>query len=639
MKRLSRASLAAVALFLLVVAGRLAFVGLYSESVPFWDQWDAEGARLIQPWVEGKLDAAQLLAPHNEHRILWTRLIALSIFEANDRQWDNLVSACVNVFIYALVPVLLYALLGGGLRRRLSRATLFLSLLALAWLPYAYENTRIGFQNQFYLMSLLGIGCVLLASRARDNHLVPLKLLVPALASIFTMASGLLGPVAAGGVLLLRYLLRQLRLLPAVTGIALLAVIAVLAFACTPHIAGHDVFRASSFGEWFTHFLANLSWPLPAAHGHWAWLLLWSPTLIALWRLYRQRQADSQQLLALGLAAWAIMQAAAIAYSRGALSSRYLDTMAIGLVANAWLALRLAEDLHASGRTLRGIAPAAVLLASASVGLLRSTPADMRAVRELAALSTIQTFNTRAFVATGDKHFLDDQPFEHIPYPWPDRLASLLAEPALRASLPASIRQPLAQQTRDSNGSVQVHADAPVEVGRLSHLALLLQQWLRNHIHHRHIIPDQARPTLTSPVAEAPAVPLPLAPRQVMQIDWQVAKAGDLSAIALFVGNYGDTADGSLLASVCTPRSCGQAHALLADSVDNQYLDLPLDAPLATQAGDMLSISLSRQQASTALALWAKPATPGAARLRLDEAPVAPSGQALTIPLKLIFLD
>ena len=43
----SRAWPALVALALLLLAGRVVMVSLFADSVPFWDQWDAEGANLI----------------------------------------------------------------------------------------------------------------------------------------------------------------------------------------------------------------------------------------------------------------------------------------------------------------------------------------------------------------------------------------------------------------------------------------------------------------------------------------------------------------------------------------------------------------------------------------------------------------
>ena len=76
-------------LFLSVVGARLWLISKYGNSVPFWDQWDAEAAGLIQPILHRSFHWEVLFASHNEHRILCTRVIALLLFYMN-RQWDPL---------------------------------------------------------------------------------------------------------------------------------------------------------------------------------------------------------------------------------------------------------------------------------------------------------------------------------------------------------------------------------------------------------------------------------------------------------------------------------------------------------------------------------------------------------------------
>jgi hypothetical protein len=49
----------------------------YGSDVPNWDQWDAEGVNLLLPWSQGKLHVLDLFAPHNEHRVALTKLVAL----------------------------------------------------------------------------------------------------------------------------------------------------------------------------------------------------------------------------------------------------------------------------------------------------------------------------------------------------------------------------------------------------------------------------------------------------------------------------------------------------------------------------------------------------------------------------------
>ena len=74
--------LSAVALALLVVGARWWLIGNYSSDVPWLDQWDAEAQGLYQP------THVAWFAPHNEHRIFFTRLLALGLLRANG-QWPG----------------------------------------------------------------------------------------------------------------------------------------------------------------------------------------------------------------------------------------------------------------------------------------------------------------------------------------------------------------------------------------------------------------------------------------------------------------------------------------------------------------------------------------------------------------------
>jgi hypothetical protein len=107
-----------VLLFAVLAGVQLLQVLRFAAAVPFWDQWDSEIALLMKPWVEGELSLAALIAPHNEHRIAFSRLWALLLFELNGREVDNLVGASANTALHAAVLVLLYARLRAGLATR-----------------------------------------------------------------------------------------------------------------------------------------------------------------------------------------------------------------------------------------------------------------------------------------------------------------------------------------------------------------------------------------------------------------------------------------------------------------------------------------------------------------------------------------
>src|SRR5215471_8184894 len=81
------AVLLAVALGLLIIGARWYLIGTYGTDVPWMDQWDAEGQGLYLPSHAGTLSLHDLFAPHNEHRIFFTRVVALGLLWING-QWD-----------------------------------------------------------------------------------------------------------------------------------------------------------------------------------------------------------------------------------------------------------------------------------------------------------------------------------------------------------------------------------------------------------------------------------------------------------------------------------------------------------------------------------------------------------------------
>jgi hypothetical protein len=47
----------------------------YGMTMPEWDQWDAEGLYLLAPWFNDDHFLRALFTPHNEHRVVLTKLL------------------------------------------------------------------------------------------------------------------------------------------------------------------------------------------------------------------------------------------------------------------------------------------------------------------------------------------------------------------------------------------------------------------------------------------------------------------------------------------------------------------------------------------------------------------------------------
>lgn len=423
------------AVALAVASFRLLWVHLGAGPLPFWDQWDAEGWHLYRAWTQGELGVSQLLAAHNEHRILWPRLTALALFLANGQHWDSLVGTAFSALFVAVITGALAQWTQPRLAPAL-RAPMLLLLLTLACLPIAWENLVSGFQIAFFqmlLFSLLGLG---LAVHMQGTWRQSSALVALLLAGLFTTAAGVLAPVVAVVVLLWRTGRGELprRCLVTVAALAAVAVAGILLLPATPH---HDGLKAQSAAELVQALLQLLAWPfstrLPLG------LLLWIAPLLWLPALLRDREVPPRLVvLAVAIAAWIGLQAIAMAYARGddaAAATRYFDLLGVGCVVNVLLLLLWVRP-HAGAGPARLAALAAGLLFGATTLALATVAVDgIGSLGQHHAQVEQQMRNVDAYLRTGDPGHLDNQPLLHIPYPAPHRLRMFLDDPAIVAML------------------------------------------------------------------------------------------------------------------------------------------------------------------------------------------------------------
>jgi hypothetical protein len=583
-----------LALAALVILARAVLVGGFASALPFWDQWDAEAASWLKPWLQGELTFAHLLAAHNEHRIGWSRLWSLLWFEANGGRWDNLVLALANTLLSGLLAALTWALLRDGLATRAARAVFFALVLLLAVMPFGWENLLVGFQSQFQFLALFALLLLAAAARLRDRPASLPLLWGLALLGLPTMATGVLAPVAAGGVLVLRVWAGQWRIGRAGVAVAGLAVIALGGLAAVPVVPEHGVLRPDSLAEGLRALGRVLAWPVP--RGWWVVPALWLPTAWALWQFRRRREVEAQEWLALGLAAWTLLQALAIVWSRGQglemPPSRYTDLLAFGLLANGWLALQgweRARTNSGDGRWLRAAPAALVLLYFAALlaGLVRGLPAHRVALHERSWLSGEQRANVREFLASGEPQALVAPPL-YVPYPDPARLAAYLSDPVIVAMLPATIND---------------RADAA-----LGALASRWREAVRRRVHPAQPThPDAAR-RWRLPVADGPAQALQVTTGVEMVLELPAPRAGKLVSVALQLGTYGLSLPGQLEMQACRGSDCVMARSALATAQDNKDLELRFERPLPLLAGEPLRLRLGAKDTGHPVVVWLVPA-------------------------------
>lgn len=451
-----------VLLVALVVVARWCMLSRFGTDAPFWDQWDSEIAALYKPFVDGSMHFAQLFAPHNEHRILFSRVLNLGLFSANGNQFDNLVETFANAVVYAFVLLLcawpvLVRLRGPGLLLG------WILTLGVGIAPYGWENLLLGFQNAFYFMNGFAALGIALAAFGNGRPAMAFSL-VAALASLFTLASGLLIAPVLAAIWLLRAACGQVPHKPAWIAAGTSIAIGAIGVLLLPPIAVHAGLKAQGATDLLSALICAISWPLlPSVVGA---ALLWWPAAALAWRL-RRREAQPIDVYLLGLCAWTLLQAAAIAWSRGhdmvIVSSRYSDTLVLGPLASLAIAVRL---LATAGRNPRGrsIVAAVSLAALVCLGALSAQSLKGFAVMSRHAQTAAQSrANLHAYIAGAGRSAFEGKSGKEISYPQAERLGLLLDDETVLGMMPASIRRALPSRYVSCGGFEFPGVEPPVE--------------------------------------------------------------------------------------------------------------------------------------------------------------------------------
>lgn len=426
-----------VALALIALASRWRIIAEFAQPVPFHDQWTAEGEAIFEPWFAGQLGLADFWKPSNEHRPVLARALAFAEFRLTG-EWNTRLQMLVNSLFYALTAVAISLVA----RRVLGTAAWVASAAAFAMLfalPGNYENAMWGFQSNFYLMMLLGAAYLTGTFRSdRIDATWGIAQCAGAL-GLLAMGGGMLAPAAAAAIAAVR-LLRQRD--ARTIGTLVVAVILTAAgwFTIEQPADPAGVLQSRSPALLVESLLKLLAWPstlwflVPLIHAPWL--------LVAI-RALRTRVARPGEIALAALGAWIVLQALAIAYSRGAgmteIPPRYFDSLIVGFLANG-LCLVVLLRSHSS-RTAVAVIGIAWSVAAAA-GLWHFNRPE-RTSAFLAANSGLQKGTleaVRGYIQTGDPVALLRDPFIAHHFPSESTMRRLLDDPGVRASLPSAVR-------------------------------------------------------------------------------------------------------------------------------------------------------------------------------------------------------
>ncbi|MGH7997101.1 MAG: hypothetical protein ACREFX_12195 [Opitutaceae bacterium] len=455
--RFQRAGLA-LCLFCAVLGCRWALIHRDGMDLPEWDQWDAEGLYLLRPWKAHSLTLSLLWKPHNEHRVVLTKLEALGLAAA-DRQWDQRLEAAANAFLAALIALSLW-LYGAERISAFGWQIFWLLLMAAAYAgPDSWENVVRGFDSQQLYLVLLSLGAICWLLPRRASSLIWWLGAACAVLDLGTMASGFFAALIVAGLIGFE-LVRKRRSVSGAVPSLIVSLLVVAVGVVTQHVVpGHRLLIARGVSDFVMTVVQALGWPAYRIMGLFS-LALWAPWTVATVRYLRGRwRADSATVAVLvGLGGWAILQIFAAGYARGAGGlpppRRYLDNSIFGLAINGLCLALLAESLPArrSAVRRRAFAAAGALWGALLLGGGCHDWFKVAATKEITSDQTYHYYcveNIRRYLATGDAGYLRHR---EEPYPTFPALRFRVDQPILKNLLPVSVRAPLPLRRASGDG-------------------------------------------------------------------------------------------------------------------------------------------------------------------------------------------
>ena len=128
--------------------------------------------------------------------------------------------------------------------------------------------------------------------------------------------------------------------------------------------------------------------------------------------------------------------------------------------------------------------------------------------------------------------------------------------------------------------------------------------------------PDAGIRTVHSKVGSGKGTPMVLTANQSISGSFQAELDGRLEAFGVRIGNYFNSADGSLALTLCVEDACQETGMPLSGSKDNDYLVFQLPEPVSLAKAQTVQYTLSRSEdATNRVAVWAYPARDGQAGL------------------------
>ena len=425
-----------VGVFLFVVGAKLWVISEAGSSLPYQDQIDAEGESVIRPWLEDRLEWREFLAPHNEHRIVFTKLIALGVVAANG-QWDAYIQVIINAFIHT---ALLLVILNWLYRNFEGWSVHILGLVSiLLWtIPFDWENTLQGFQSQVYLVLTFSVLQLIWVLGAKRMDMRWWAGQLCGFLALGAMAGGSIASAAILAVLLIRSGTAAERTRFHVITAALSALWLCVGLLTRTPVPGHESLQAENLSDVVSSLHLVSSWPLPEniPFG----FLFALPAVVLALRYLKRKSISSFDRVWIGIVIWTVFTALATAIFRGQnspLISRYLTGYSVLVIVQgiAWLKI-LGPRWSGVGVAVWGVVVVTALIAS--FDHIRDQKLDPYTERMAQSESVVRKYlesqNATALTVTDPRA---------LPYPSALALHEFWKHESIRTVMPAAIRPPL----------------------------------------------------------------------------------------------------------------------------------------------------------------------------------------------------
>jgi hypothetical protein len=432
----------ALSLFLAGFGAKLGLILSQGFSLPYHDQWPGEAVDMFIPYVSGKFSLTLLCTPHNEHWIVFTRIVDMILLSLNG-QWDNILETTCNAMIHC-AGVAGFGWVMASLMGKRSWLLIWPALVLALALPFAWENTLWGYQSQFYFLLIFSWLSIWLLGQNEPWSARWWLGMVTALAALFTVATGFLAAATVIALTALKaFKQRDCRRQVPTWGFCIAIIL--LGLLLKYSIGTDEVDKVHSAGQLLMALGKSLAWPwviLP-----WYAPLNLFPLLLLGWMCLRSPEPlKPRELLIFGMGIWAGLQGLAGAYARGnggvGPVSRYMDSLSFISISGALAALLLVKDYRPrfrNGPLLYTTLACWILGCLGGLGWLTHW-AWTEGIPDVSEERAAQTKASRAWVITGDPRVFLAQPADKRISPL---AAWLMAKPEIRSILPASVREPL----------------------------------------------------------------------------------------------------------------------------------------------------------------------------------------------------